>query len=271
MPELVDESGNPLKKKRNSKELRRLVLWAQIVVTLIAMVVASVKFYADYQRLGTGAFSTTSTRVAAAEIKLGDIDSQISSIESKLSDMASKLATLDSNSANLSDPDFLNSLALKMASNVDLAAELSKTLKDSPTKGFLTAAAHHSAKKQTDEAVGELTAIVEQFRPVYDAIDIKNRENTLAVPLIRKDIDTLQRDLAEAKRAADQDRLALTTELATETSRIYDLGKWFLGLLVVACVLPLIEPLFKRLATPREKSETSQGDGASDDSTANAD
>ena len=74
---------------------------------------------------------------------------------------------------------------------------------------------------------------------------MKNVENALSVPLIRKDITGLSSQLGQIKDTLDRQILALQVDLTTQTGRVYDLGKWFVGILLVACILPLIEPLFK--------------------------
>jgi hypothetical protein len=73
----------------------------------------------------------------------------------------------------------------------------------------------------------------------------------LTIPLLRKDVEFLQGSIDRLSASVASDLANIRTSVTNETNRIYDLGKWFLGLILAASLIPLIEPLFRR----RKKDE----------------
>lgn len=70
--------------------------------------------------------------------------------------------------------------------------------------------------------------------------------NTLAVPMFRKDLDSLSNEIESLSLSVAEDLSNLRLTVSSEIGRIYDLGKWFVGLILAVTVVPLIESYFSR-------------------------
>ena len=107
------------------------------------------------------------------------------------------------------------------------------------------------------EEVERLKEVQEQANTLIVAMG-EMPGKSLAVPMLRRDLDSLSAAIDETRESFSSDLAEVQARLSVETSRIYDLGKWFLGLLFAASVVPLVESLRR---SGREASEAAKGLG----------
>jgi len=115
--------------------------------------------------------------------------------------------------------------------------------------------------------VKESGSNVQQVLGLYSAIKDMDGEQAIALPLLRSEVNQLEEDIeaireeANASQAllkADMDKavVALTNQIAT----IYDFGKWFLGMIMAAMIVPLIKPLFEKKSKRDDRDQQEEED-----------
>lgn len=186
-----------------------------------------------------------------------DSESSLQIAES-VDSLKNELAALEY-SERMATDELIPKLTDQLLADDSFQSAIVQAVSTSSTDGFLREDDYQRGKAQLEKTLASVSGQVEKLVPVYDAIDVKDKENALAIPLIRKDITELSEDIEEVKSSTDKRLFTLHAEIATEINRVYDLGKWFLGLVVAACVLPIIAPLLKRRKqadTPESEDET---------------
>ena len=244
-------TNNTNDSRRSTPKLTwREFLLGDRVTTFISIVLICIFFHlaysliSEYQKHGSRIFKLEATRIGENEVRIAELESSLTLAVSKLDTISADATAL---SHHPPEPSLKSTqlLAKALLEDKDFRSELLASIENAPMKGFLPQGRFNEFVKQNKSALGSFEKQLMKLQPVYDAIDIESRENNLAIPLIRKDILSITDNVDQIESQIKEDRNRIETELALETTRIYDLGKWFLGLLAVACVLPLLERLFK--------------------------
>lgn len=248
-------------RQREHRDLRWRIFQAGVVITIVcsSLIVMtnrdndSAEFFVE--------------RIRESLAKTIAMQSQLAAKYSKLAAELNELKTVLVNTevlATAAARDTIPNLAEQLLADDGFRSAIVQAVSESPTEGFLREDDFRKEKAGIEEALAAVSGDIEKMLPVYDAIDVKNKETVLAIPMMRLAITEVSSDLRDLRSELEKSELALRTVISTETNRIYDLGKWFLGLLVVAFVFPLIEPLFKwrkpseeaPLGKPKEEETT---------------
>lgn len=175
------------------------------------------------------------------------------------------------NDLNHRNIEYYNALSKKIdTSKQELANELVKDelfkgkliqeVSKAPLDGVVSVLEFKKENIALKDKLDNNTKKINELVPIYDAIDFKDKENVLAIPMIRSDIIKLSESVDELKMNVDKEISKIHSSLISETSRIYDFGKWFMGLLIVSLVVPLLKDISKK--TEVEKPENDKDGGA---------
>ncbi|HEX5719328.1 MAG TPA: hypothetical protein VF179_24410 [Thermoanaerobaculia bacterium] len=122
----------------------------------------------------------------------------------------------------------------------------------------LPAAAVATELASARQGVDELRETVGRLDLVYDALQVDTAK-ALAIPMIRRDLDQLRQDIQRTDNRVTASLSEVRKDFGEDTSRIYDLGKWFLGVVLGASLIPLLEPVFRRRreesSEPKDKTK----------------
>lgn len=77
---------------------------------------------------------------------------------------------------------------------------------------------------QMDQKISEIDTKLKIIQTIEQAI-MQNPERAMSIPILRRDIDTIKQDI-----------IAESSVLRAEIARVYDLGKWFIGLIATMAI-----------------------------------
>lgn len=119
-----------------------------------------------------------------------------------------------------------------------------------------------SDSTQFQEVLAKVTANTAEISVIKDQQESSNllleamgqdSAKALAIPILRKELDSLKDRFSTQSKTLSDDISKFRATVTAETSRIYDLGKWFLGMILAVSIVPIIEPLFKRKKMPESQ------------------
>ena len=87
---------------------------------------------------------------------------------------------------------------------------------------------------------------------------VDSPERSLALPLLQRDLENIGDNLERLEKSFDEDIVALEDDFSRDFGRIYDLGKWFIGLILAGSIVQFIQPFMFRARdkTPAEEPRT---------------
>ena len=85
------------------------------------------------------------------------------------------------------------------------ALQLFKQSRQRRQKGSCAEDDFRKENKKTEESIAGLLGKFAKLEPIYDAIDVENKENILAIPLMRKDVSQISVDLKSLQSTVEQE------------------------------------------------------------------
>jgi len=151
-------------------------------------------------------------------------------------------------------------VAVYLLNSEDFAATIRNAVKSAPTEGLLSKAEFERQNQKFIRNAEELKKEVQGLKRIYDALDVNNTERALAVWDLRKDLNKLSSDLKALQLRTDKQLLKIDASIKAETTRIYDLGKWFFAIILAASIAPLLERFFTYRKKESIDSDASEND-----------
>ncbi len=98
-----------------------------------------------------------------------------------------------------------------------------------------------------------LREIERQNQKITQAFQVLSLDtgDSLTLPMIRRDLVELQEEVERLNRETEEELDSVKRIFAEDVGRIYDLVKWFIGMILAVTLIPILEPIVGKWGSSR--------------------